>query len=154
MGSIKVTERRGNRDEIKMAGAYGLLNLVHAVEAAAKRDQVVAGGHRSFNPGGPIGGNLRRTGWSQVYFKGKPLDGQATSDDNGDPVPDLPEKDDADIRGFVGFSAHYALPVERGTTKMEARPTLEPALIKVVKDQGPALLKAGAQAWLQKNPLR
>lgn len=104
--------------------AYGLLNFGYAVETDSKREAPVRGGHRSFDPDGPTGGTLRRSGHTVVLKDGRYLAG-AQQDENGDPVPDYPSEGGLEL--YVGHGVDYAAYVEMGTVRMAARPYLAPA---------------------------
>jgi hypothetical protein len=147
------------------AAAYGLLNFGFAVESAVKRDAVVAGGNRSFMTGPKtkegtprIGGTLRRSYHTVCYLDGKRIGaGTAGAQDSGvdektpqdvaecgvpNTVPHYPPG--SGIVVYVGSNSGYGAFVELGTSKMAARPTLMPALLRM-KDQAPALIRAGVQ---------
>ena len=153
---------------VREAAAYGLLSFAFAVESAWKRDVVVRGGHRSFMTGpktkagtARVGGTLRRSLHTVCYLDGKRIgagtadapnsgvDGK-TADDvatTGIPntVPDYVPG--SGIVAYVGSNSGYGAFVELGTSKMAARPAAVPALLRL-KDQAPALMRAGAQKHL------
>ena len=139
------------------AAAYGLLNFGFAVEGAWKSDAVVRGGHRSFKTdltkaGTPrVGGTFRRSIHTVAYIDGVRIGaGTASSpnsgqDENHEPVPDYVPG--SGIVAYVGSNSGYGAFVELGTSKMAARPAAVPALLRL-KDQAPALMRAGAQKHL------
>jgi murein DD-endopeptidase MepM/ murein hydrolase activator NlpD len=105
--------------------ARGALNFGYAVEADAKADAPVRGGHRSFAPDGPIGGTLRRSIHTAAFLDGIPVPGSAATDENGEPIPVYPIE--RGIVVVVGTNSGYGLYVEAGTYLMDARPFLAPA---------------------------
>jgi hypothetical protein len=129
---------------VEEAAAYGGLNYGFALEAAGKRNAPVRGGHRSFAPGGPVGGNLRRSIHTAVYLRGRRIAGG--SDENGRSIPDYPASD-APVVIVVGTNCDYGEWVHDGTSRMAARPFLAEALMET-KDQAPALIEAGARRHL------
>lgn len=129
--------------------AYGVLNFMYAVEADAKREAPVRGGYRSFmttkkGKAGQvlIGGTLRRSIHSVVYFNGRTLTGSDDRDDNGNAIPTY--ESSPDIVGYVGTNCSYGAFVELGTVKMDARPFLSPAFDGNVPNAS-ALINAGAR---------
>ena len=118
-------------ERLKQALARGVLNWMHAVEADAKAEAPVRGGHRSFmttkrGKAGQvlIGGTLRRSIHSQVWDRGRAL--KPSSDQNGNGIPAYPVRANG-VMGIVGTNAHYGLFVELGTVRMQQRPFLGPA---------------------------
>lgn len=156
------------RARLREAVAYGMLNLGHAIEADAKRPGpdgvVVRGGNRSFNTdltkaGTPrVGGTLRRSIHTAAFLDGRQIAaGTATAPTSG--VDGKTAKDVADsgapntvpayeagrgIKVIVGTNTGYGAHVELGTSKMRARPSLAPALLKNAGDAG-ALIRAGVK---------
>jgi hypothetical protein len=130
---------------VKEAVGYGLLNYLYRLEGAAKANAPVRGGHRSFAPGGPIGGTLRRSIHAVVYVDGKRLAGSRTTDENGQPVGDYPV--DGEIVGVVGTNVAYGVHVHNGTVKMAARPFITEALAET-RSEAPGLIEAGMRAKL------
>jgi len=130
--------------QVEEAAAYGALNYGFAWEAASKRNAPVRGGHRSFAPDGPVGGNLRRSIHTAVYLRGQRIAGG--TDDNGNRVPDY-EASVAPVVLVVGTNSDYGLFVHNGTTRMAARPFIAEGLMET-KGQAPALIEAGARRHL------
>jgi|PlaIllAssembly_1097288.scaffolds.fasta_scaffold00569_7 HK97 gp10 family phage protein len=150
MGKVKVYE--AELDRIRESLAYGVQNLMFAVEADAKREAPVRGGYRSFmstkrGKAGQvlIGGTLRRSIHSTTYYKGKPIVGG--TDENGNAKPDYSESGDGDIVGIVGTNCSYGAFVELGTVKMRERPFLTPAFDANAANAGD-LINAGARRRL------
>lgn len=128
MGKVKVYQQEMLR--LRMSLAWGVHNFAMAVEADAKRDAPVRGGHRSFmttkrGKAGQVlkGGTLRRSIHAVTYFQGKPIVGGR--DENGAAIPDYDKT--GDIVGIVGTNCSYGAYVELGTVKMPARPFVAPA---------------------------
>lgn len=140
----RFTTRPQELQRLREAAAFGVLNLMFAIEGAAKRHTPVRGGFRSFAPNGPVGGTLRRSEHSVVYLDGVKIAGPDV-DENGNPVPDYVP--DSGIVGYTGTNVDYAVYVHNGTVKMEARPFLTEGFLEV-KDQAPALIAAGARRHL------
>lgn len=128
----KVVVHVGEVQNLREALGRGVLNWMHAVEADAKADAPVRGGHRSFmstkrGKAGQvlIGGTLRRSIHSQVWVDGVAIKPSGT-DENGNGLPHYPVPFKG-VTGIVGTNAHYGLFVELGTVKMAERPFLGPA---------------------------
>jgi len=128
MGKVKVYQQEMLR--LRMSLAFGVHNWAMAVEADAKRDAPVRGGHRSRmttkrGKAGQvlIGGTLRRSIHSVTYFQGRPIAGG--TDENGNRAPNYEKA--GDIVGVVGTNCTYGAYVELGTVKMPARPFITPA---------------------------
>lgn len=136
-----VTFRAEGVERLREAIAYGMLNLGLAIENDAKADAVVRGGHRSFAPNGPVGGNLRRSYHAVAFLDGRQIGGDRT-DENKRPVPQY--SPGRGIRVFIGTNAGYGAYVELGTSRMAARPTLVPALLKN-RARATQLIGAGAR---------
>jgi hypothetical protein len=140
MAETRIVRHPAARRQIREEAAYGLLNFGYAVETATKADAVVRGGHRSFQPGGPVGGTLRRSYHTAAYLDGQRIAGGA--DENGQPIPDyVPDKG---IVVYVGSNSGYGGWVEGGTDRMPARATLVPAAM-ATRDQAPRLIAAGGR---------
>lgn len=138
-----VVHDAGVRD-LKRALAFGGLNFGFALEGAAKKHSPVRGGHRSFAPGGPIGGTLRRSIHCVAYLDGQRVGGRFT-DENGNDLPSYPLGDGIVV--IVGTNSRYGEYVHNGTSKMPARPFMSEALAEVA-DQAPELIAAGARRHL------
>ena len=148
----KVTIHQRELERVRESLAYGVQNLMFAIETDAKREAPVRGGYRSFmstkrGKAGQvlIGGTLRRSIHTAVYYRGKPIAGG--SDENGNSTPAYSEAGDADIVGIVGTNCTYGAFVEMGTVKMRERPFLAPAFDANAKDAG-SLINAGARRRL------
>jgi HK97 gp10 family phage protein len=106
--------------------ARGMTAVMLDAETEAKRETPVHGGYRSFVPGAkPIGGTLRRSVHSAVFLDGSLVGGH--SEDGKAPLGDMvgiPGR----IVGYVGTNSGYGSYVDLGTSKMPARPFLEPGL--------------------------
>jgi hypothetical protein len=139
-----VVFRPAGVQQLHEAVAYGMLNYGYAIEADSKANAVVRGGHRSFAPNGPVGGNLRRSYHAVVYVDGVRL-GSDSTDENGRPFPAYAPG--SGIWLYVGTNAGYGFWVEAGTRVMDARPTLVPAMLKN-RAAAPQLIAAGAQKHL------
>lgn len=129
------------------ASAYGVLNLLFAIERQVKSVSVVMGGNRSRNTiktkaGTPrVGGTLRRSWHAVVYLNGQTIPGSHTVDENGKPAPGY--QPDAALQGFVGSNSGYGGYVDQGTVHMTGRPMLQPS-VNVVMPEADALIAAGA----------
>lgn len=142
MARSSVVIHEDEYDRFLQAVGYGMLNFGHAVEADAKRDAPVRGGHRSFlttkrtkagargdvpigadNGSVLIGGTLRRSIHTAVWVDGRRL-GEA-SDENGRAIPDYATTGKVVV--VIGTNCDYGAYVEIGTVKMAARPFLGPA---------------------------
>jgi HK97 gp10 family phage protein len=99
----RVRIREGNLRRFDGQVRAGLLKAAYEIQRQAQAEAPVRGGYRSFDPGGPVGGTLRRSAFARATASG----------------------------AEVGFSAHYAGFVELGTVKMPARPFLLPAVQRV-----------------------
>jgi hypothetical protein len=137
MAEVKI-DQAGIR-QLREAIAHGLANYGYVLESRAKDNAPVRGHHRSFAPGGPTGGTLRRSIHSAVYLDGRKVSGPG-ADQNGRPLPDHPT--DGGIVLVVGTNSGYGLFVETGTVRMAARPYLSSALMET-RDQAPASIEAG-----------
>ena len=147
--ATRIISHPDQEKRVKHAMAAGMGNFGRAVETDWKRDAVVAGGHRSTNPDGPVGGTFRRSILSVAYLDGQPLD--RPSDDNGQAAPAY-QGHAAECGVFIGSNCGYGLFVEAGTNKMAARPALIPAIHKN-QEQGPKLDEAGMKAYLKGSAL-
>jgi hypothetical protein len=130
--------------QLREAIAYGMLNLGYAIETGWKADAVVRGGHRSFNPGGRIGGNYRRSIHTIAFLDGRQVGGKST-DENGRALPRY--SPGLGIKVYVGSNCGYGFFVDQGTRKMPARPAAIPAFNKARANAG-ALIAAGARKHL------
>lgn len=144
MALEKVVINEGGVQQLRRAIAFGGLNLGFAWEGAAKKHSPVRGGHRSFAPGGPIGGTLRRSIHCVVYLDGAQIGGR-TSDENGQPVPSYPHGEGVVI--VVGTNTTYGEYVHNGTAVMPARPFISEGLAEVA-DEAPQLVLAGVKRHL------
>lgn len=140
MADTRIVRHPAAIRQTREEAAFGLLNFGFAVETATKADAVVRGGHRSFQPDGPVGGTLRRSYHTVAYLDGQRIGGEL-ADENGDQVPDYVP--DQGIVVYVGSNSGYGGFVEAGTDKMPARPTLVPAAM-ATRDQAPRLIAAGS----------
>lgn len=140
MATTRIVRHPAARAVVAERTAYGLLNFGFAVETAWKADVVVRGGHRSFNPGGPIGGTLRRSIHTAAYLDGVRIGGES-ADENGEAPPAYAPGPGPVV--IVGTNSGYGGFVEVGTDKMPARPAGVPALL-ATRDQAPRLIEAGA----------
>jgi hypothetical protein len=141
MATTRIVRHPAAVAAVRRHAAFGLLNVGFAIETGTKADAVVRGGHRSFQPDGPVGGTLRRSYHTAAYLDGQRVGGELV-DENGQPTPDyVPEQG---IVVFVGSNSGYGGYVEGGTDKMPARPTLVPAAL-ATRDQAPRLFEAGAR---------
>lgn len=123
-----------NRDEVaklKLALAYGMLNLGFFIETQAK----LRCPYRT--------GNLRRSIHTVAFHEGKTILEQGKVPDYG--------QDKQGTGVIVGTNAGYGIFVELGTYKMAAQPFLTPAaqegLSKAVE-----LITSGARAHYQATP--
>ncbi len=144
MAGMTFRPRREARPRLVEALGYGLLNFGFALETAAKGHTPVRGGFRSFDPDGPVGGTLRRSEHTVACVDGKRISPRG-DDDNGQPLPDYVPPAGAAV--FVGTNSGYGLWVDRGTSKMAARPFLEEGLADV-QGRAPELITAGARRRL------
>lgn len=130
--------------QVREAVAYGFLNYGLALEGAAKANAPVRGGHRSFQPDGPVGGTLRRSIHVVAYLDGKRIS-PASADENGAALPDYVPR--MGIAVFVGTNSGYGFWVHDGTRVMPARPFLAEAFNET-RAEGPGLIAAGARRRL------
>ena len=142
MSGFRVRPRELGR--LREGIAYGMANYGHALEGRAKANAPVRGGHRSYNPDGPVGGTLRRSIHSVAYLDGRPIGGSAV-DENGQ-VPE-PYAGADGIVVFVGTNSGYGAYVHEGTELMPARPFLTEAFMET-RGEAPALIAAGARRRL------
>jgi murein DD-endopeptidase MepM/ murein hydrolase activator NlpD len=131
--------------QFRRALAFGSHNFGLAVEAASKRNTPVRGGHRSFAPDGPVGGNLRRSEHTVTYLDGQRIAGN-DADENGQSVPAYPAGDG--IVTVVGTNCGYGLFVHDGTVKMPARPFIAEGLAEE-RPNAVELIHAGAARHLR-----
>jgi hypothetical protein len=106
--------------------AFGLYTLALVGELEAKREAPVRGGYRSFNPGGRIGGTLRRS----IHAVGFRKDGSRLAEDNesGRALPTIYVPVPGHMVAYVGTNSGYGAYVELGTSRMAARPFIAPGL--------------------------
>lgn len=143
MAVDKVVVNAQGVKSFRRALAFGMLNFCFAFEGAAKKHSPVAGGHRSFNPDGPVGGTLRRSVHTVVLLDGQRIGGDE-ADDNGESLPSYPGDG---IVGIIGTNSGYGEWVHNGTSKMPARPFISEALAEVA-DEAPELILAGVRRHL------
>ena len=158
--AAKVKIHETEYDRFLTAVGYGALNFGHAVEADAKRDAPVRGGHRSFlttkrtkagargdvpigadNGSVMIGGTLRRSIHTAAWVDGKRIGSSA--DENGKGIPDYALS--GKIVVVVGTNCDYGAYVEIGTVKMQERPFLGPSFDSNLS-RSDALIAAGMKA--------
>jgi HK97 gp10 family phage protein len=113
---------------LRVALAYGLLNLGLAIEADAKRRAPVKTG------------NLRRSIHTAAFSEGRRIYG--ASDDNGRPTPNYVASKGA--MAIVGTNCGYGVFLELGTRFMSAQPYLGPAL-NDNRGRATTLIKAGME---------
>lgn len=129
---------------LREAIGYGMANLGNAIEDRAKANAPVRGGNRSFAPGGPVGGTLRRSIHSVAYVDGRPV-GATSTDENGGAIPSYPAGNGISV--FVGTNSGYGGYVHEGTSRMPGRPFLTEAFLET-QGEAAALITAGARRKL------
>lgn len=125
--------------------ARGGLNFAYAVLSDAQAEAPVRGAYRSFAPGGPIGGTLRRSLHAAVWIDGAPIPGSMMSDENGRSIPSDYPVPGKGITIIVGTNSDYGWYVEGGTYIMPARPFLAPSWDANLPQAG-NLIRAGMGA--------
>lgn len=107
MADVKVVRNEANIEKMKLALAYGMLNLGYFVETQAKMRCPVRTG------------NLRRSIHTVGFHRGKIIGQSGNAPDYGQA---------AEGTGvIVGTNAGYGIFVELGTIHMRAQPFLSPA---------------------------
>ncbi len=131
MANVTIVRHEEYIAKMKLALAYGVLNLGYYVETQAK----LRCPYKT--------GNLRRSIHTVAFHEGKTLLEQG-------PVPDYGQ----DINGtgvIVGTNAGYGVFVELGTVKMSAQPFLTPAAQEGLA-QAITLVTQGAQKHWDNQP--
>ena len=131
--------RPGGKDAMHKQIAGGVANVCYAIEGTAKEntpvhgDPAQGGSFPTFVPGArPIGGTLRRSIHTVVYWRGQRLFASPETSGSGRGVggdtvtwSEVTEgRGLDDIVGLVGTNVYYGLFVHDGTVKMGARPFL------------------------------
>lgn len=163
--------RRGGRDDLRMAAASGVLNVLLYGEERTKAESVVRGGHRSFltgsHLGGPlnitdspgtrrgkvrVGGTLRRSWHAVVFVNGRPIPGSRVIDENSVQTPrDYPLNSPTGIVGVIGSNSGYGGWVDGGTYRMPARPMLSFG-VRAMTSNLRTLFAAGWQRFTRGRP--
>lgn len=143
MAVDKVAVDQRGYSRLREALAFGAANLGLAIETRAKANAPVRGGHRSFAPGGPVGGTLRRSIHSAAFLDGRQMAGPR-EDENGRQVPNYATDG---IAAVVGTNTNYGEYVHNGTSRMAARPFISEALMDT-KGEAQQLVEAGVRRRL------
>lgn len=124
--SVRIVPNARGQAELEEDLAIGLYALALVGETEAKREAPVRGGYRSFRPGGPIGGTLRRSIHAIAYGK----NGGKVGEDNesGKDLPGEYVPVPGQMVAYVGTNSGYGAFVELGTAKMPARAFIAPGL--------------------------
>jgi HK97 gp10 family phage protein len=136
--TVRIVPNRAGLADFRRRLARGTLAVMLDAETEAKRETPVHGGYRSFVPGEkPIGGTLRRSVHSAVFLDGRLVGGHS---EDGKAVPPEEFGLAGRIVGYIGTNSGYGAYVDLGTSKMPARPFLEPGL-EIAARRAPATMK-------------